>query len=464
MKIFRLPNNLENISSKDSIFEYREMKIVKLINKLLEKRQLPFKIEENSPLSIFGTDLFFTHYSTSPIIKDFNPIEILELFREFLVNYTSLPAFKTIHQDTSLNEALSEYVTAKLLQYFLENLHFEASLTSGKEREAIMQLIGFLTQSCSKCRNFNKEMSKLMKSFSKIRDKVVNAFQNAVNQAFREAQTLTTLLSYGTEVGGLKKGEELAKFIWEAYEKTRKDFVKHILKIAEELKTKIEPFQKVPKKYGRKGIGFARFTTTKKVEHARATELALPDEIFWEKLHTGFTTIEKFELSEGALYLLIDKSGSMSGFKTIWARAVALALLMKAKLKKMKFYLRFFDSITYDRLEKDLEILEAILQIYPSGGTNINKAILTAIEDIEKNKLSTKTNTLVIITDGVAPVDTPYLIERLKKINTRLYYIHVDFEPYNYNKNLKEVSIQTKGLSFVVTPTVENALEVIEIV
>jgi uncharacterized protein with von Willebrand factor type A (vWA) domain len=215
------------------------------------------------------------------------------------------------------------------------------------------------------------------------------------------------------------------------------------------------------KKKNKHGDEIAGYRLTKNVEKALPRELALPDEIFYYKLASnGFLSREMQSVEEGAYYILIDKSGSMSGEKTIWARAVALALLKLAKEKKRRYFLRFFDYTAYELLDdKDFEkLLKYILEVEANGGTSIDTALRTALEDLVKYKLSELTNTIIIITDGEDNVKTSS--EDFKKANTILVAVMIQ----GRNTSLEEIAKETGGECLKVEPGVDGALRLVKAV
>jgi len=187
-----------------------------------------------------------------------------------------------------------------------------------------------------------------------------------------------------------------------------------------------ERFTHIMKKLSRHGE-IHGYKTTSNPEHAIPRELALPDELFYAKLASGSLLSKQYRtVAEGATYVLLDKSGSMVGAKTIWARSVAVALLRQAKRKKREFYLRFFDYNVHKLLVNE-EAFEHLVTVESDGGTSIDTALKTAIEDLRK--LRDKTNTIVLITDGLDEVTvTP---EDLKRVNARLIVVHIGEDKEN---------------------------------
>ena len=123
--------------------------------------------------------------------------------------------------------------------------------------------------------------------------------------------------------------------------------------------------------------------------------LALPDELFWYRYATSTlpqleTRVEELE----RFIVMIDKSGSMHGRKTLWARAVALALAKLAHTQRIEAYCGFFDyevHRVYDLRREFPEALKAILCVVSEGDTSID----TALREADRYRA-----TIILITDG----------------------------------------------------------------
>jgi uncharacterized protein with von Willebrand factor type A (vWA) domain len=142
-------------------------------------------------------------------------------------------------------------------------------------------------------------------------------------------------------------------------------------------------------------------------------------------------------LSEGAYYILLDKSGSMyEGDKTVWSRSVALSLFKIAKMKNRKYFLRFFDNRPHELMDNPYDIINALLTIEANKGTCIETALITSIRDLKNTKLSSKTNTIIIITDGEDKINTDIVSRELSKIDVNIISVMIN----GYNEGLKKIS------------------------
>jgi len=180
------------------------------------------------------------------------------------------------------------------------------------------------------------------------------------------------------------------------------------------------------------------------VERLAPRSLTYPDELFYTRLAQRrlllYTKITKRE--PGGIYVLVDKSGSMSGEKMLWAKAVALALYMRALRLRREFSARFFDSQPYSlhslkkrpRVSEAVALFEYIARVKSSGGTDITRALLTALQDISLKKA--KESTIVLITDGIDRVTEKPIRLMLDKTKSKLVVVMVMGE----NKSLEKLA------------------------
>jgi uncharacterized protein with von Willebrand factor type A (vWA) domain len=182
------------------------------------------------------------------------------------------------------------------------------------------------------------------------------------------------------------------------------------------------------------------------IERVTASELALPYELFLVKFAERNLLLYRKVVNEdyGKFYVLLDKSGSMMGMKIIWAKAVALALAQRAVRERREFYLRFFDSIPYPPLyiskrvhgRDIIKLLEYIAKIRANGGTDITRAILTAVNDILSRPSTSKVSDIILITDGEDRVAMDTVRRALARANARLHTVMI----YGNNPGLRAVS------------------------
>ncbi|MEZ0393793.1 MAG: VWA domain-containing protein [Desulfurococcaceae archaeon] len=200
------------------------------------------------------------------------------------------------------------------------------------------------------------------------------------------------------------------------------------------------------------------------VERVATPSLVLPDELFYLKYVEGRLVIYEKALvtSRGPIYLLVDKSGSMDGPKMTWAKAVAIAMYMRALKESRELYFRFFDSVPYQlvsigkkpRAEAVAKFVDYVARVKGSGGTDISRALLTACSDIRAARVGSQSD-VVLITDGIDRVAEHAVSTCMKRANSRLVSVMIQGD----NRSLKKISWKYYA---VVKLDREDVLKVVE--
>ncbi len=417
-----MENNLINVTNRDFVYTLVLYRIAGHLPK-----DLKAIYDSCEHIQIIATDCYFLHYSLYPFLRGRNEDPILEEVRRYLSDYMGEERYQRIKMLTTLDDEMS--------------LIYSISLAKAILGKIMGKLLGEL------------ELAQIMDPDGRVRRKVGN-----VLRAMAEAGELGLILDIATEdaeeitknaneirelIGGKKAGKEAGTFrkiLDLAEHMLYVKFMKDVVTMSKRLVQHVPKASKILKRRGRFGDELSGYALTKKVERALPREMALPDELFLKKLTgEGFLMKEKLSVAEGAYYLLIDKSGSMHGEKTVWARSVAMALYRMSMTKRRRYFLRFFDTRLYppDRpLDDPEDIVDAILKVKSNGGTDITNAISTALKDLMERGLSDYTNTIVIITDGEDVVQD--LSKDLKKANASLVSVMIQGE----NETLRALSDQ----------------------
>jgi len=405
-------NNLINITNEDFIYQLISQRIEGYLPKDLQE---VYRVCDQ--IKFIATDCYFLHYSLYPFLRSKNEDEVLEEARKFLQGYISDERYQRIKMLTTLDDemslaysiALAKAIIGKVLGILrLEfenpfgNMRFYVSyaLTSMVEGGEIPVVLDYATEYAEE----------IVKNANDVRELIGGK-------------------KAGKEEGTFKKVLDLAEHM--LYVK----FMRDVVSFSKRLFSHIPKATYIMKRRGRFGDELSGYSLTKRADRALVRELALPDELFLKKLSgEGFLTKEKLSIAEGAYYILVDKSGSMHGEKTIWARSVALAIYRMASVKRRRYFLRFFDKKTHQLLSDPHDVVDAILKVQSNGGTDITNALKTAIRDLIERGLSDLTNTVVIITDGEDVVED--LSRDLKKANANLISVMIQGE----NQTLKDIS------------------------
>ena len=159
------------------------------------------------------------------------------------------------------------------------------------------------------------------------------------------------------------------------------------------------------------------------------TQYAYDDDVFMQKLVKKELLIRDYQarrLKKQVLYILVDISGSMSGTKNIYACGVSVAFIRQSLKEGSTYFLRFFDSSPHDmhtvKSKADAEKLEDMLlkQPFSGGGTNIQAAVLKAVDDITKSPENFEKAEIMIISDGEDRVSLDKEMLKGVKIHTTI--------------------------------------------
>ena len=467
-------NNLVNITTKDFVYRVKAEELSRYFTTAFQNwaegekfLSLYYLIPQ---FKVIATDAYYTHYSVVPLIRSReNPDKLLEDVRKFMSEYVDSDDYKRIKPLTTLNDDMSKIYALALVKAIIMRVRDKLNEKRHSEKlDKLEQLFRNIINSGGEDQLY-RGTYKLDQESQKIVNEVVNAIKNDVNmdmvmaQAVKEAENATENADAIRKlVGGREAGKEPGTFqkllnltleaLWNV------DF-KSMVVTAGRIADSLPHFVSITKERDKHGDELFGYRTTRKPWEAIARDLALPDEIFEAKLMSnGLLSREKVVTKEGAYYVIIDKSGSMAGEKTRWARSVALALFKLARIKRRKFFLRFFDTEVYpdEPITDPYEIIEHIVKVESNGGTSIDNALMTALNDLRERGLSEYTNTIIIITDGEDDVTTKP--ELFRENGASLVAIMIDGQ----NFNLKRIAEATGGKYMHARPDREGALKVIE--
>lgn len=143
------------------------------------------------------------------------------------------------------------------------------------------------------------------------------------------------------------------------------------------------------------------------------------------------------KIARGGIIYCHDGSGSMSGEREIWAKAIGLALLHVAKKQKRSFYgiqfgsaheIRIDDFRDTNKITPDKVIDFA--EFFFNGGTDFQSPLKHALEilDREHREFGAVQADIVFATDGAAPISDKFmhdLKEKQKKLDFKIWGIQI---------------------------------------
>ncbi len=119
----------------------------------------------------------------------------------------------------------------------------------------------------------------------------------------------------------------------------------------------------------------------------------------------------------GPMIVLIDGSGSMSGERDVWAKALALSLFEMARRQRRKFVAVSFSSgeaplrpFTFEAPLRPSDLV-AFAEYFPGGGTDFVAPLRYALERLRESRY--RRGDVVLVTDGACQVPEAWLEEFL---------------------------------------------------
>ena len=462
-------NNLLNIRYEDTAYR----SVMSRILDNIDDKEVKELAEAVAELPIIATDDYFLHYSVIPRLVAENNNDILgkalEIQKKYVESddYRRIKTLTTLDDDLSMIHAIS--LTKKIVEVIKKELEKQPPQGGGRQGQQGMnqlqqlrQLMQQLQQLQQSGRGGTAVRQQLQQIKQQIRQMISNAMKNLssqqVKKILKDVNKQTENAKKLKDIGVGKNPGEFKKLLNLSEKIMNVKMYDEIITYGRKLYESMTRFTHIKKEIARFGDELRGYTVTRRVERALPRELALPEELVLLKLASqGLLAREKVTVKEGAFYVLIDKSGSMMGEKTVWARSVALALYMLAKRKRRKYFLRFFDTRVYPEkpITNPAEAIEYILTIESNGGTSIDTALETAIKDLRE--LKEYTNTIIIITDGEDHVATKP--EQLLRENITLIAVMIQ----GHNESLKQLAEKTKGMYTTAVLTPDGALAILRL-
>jgi uncharacterized protein with von Willebrand factor type A (vWA) domain len=355
-------SNINGIDSSSSVYRITKERIVRRVNLDVDKNTA-----EN--IKTAASDIYFLFYSELVTVKtEKNRNEFMEKVRSKMNYIKDTEDFKKAKTYSHLNDRLSMLYSVNFMKSLNERAKNNAA---GNENSAMdTENIEKSMETASKKMEIANEIEKLVK------DKTPGG-----NRGKIENLSVESLIDLTDEAMKVENADK-------------------ILAMANKLIDIMPRYTKKMKAFSNTGE-LAGYYKTRHISNVLSRELAMPDEIFYSRIINGFTGKEKRLVSQGAYYVLLDKSGSMyEGDKTLWSRSVALALFRISRKRGSKYFFRFFDNKPHDLLNTPFEIVENILTVEANKGTCIECALKTALMDLKNKKIAGEANTIILITDG----------------------------------------------------------------
>jgi uncharacterized protein YegL len=402
--------NVKNPHENDDLFK----EFVLMTDALIKKPTNRHKIVSGD---IFAS-LYLPHY----FFRFKNDDEKLEVVRTALVNnYMEIEQLRSSTVDDLLTSSVDTVIIYNHIAKSLDEL--EHTNNKDKIQQISHEIEKGITQAASKCKFINNALKNNM--IRQMISREMNSEKDRINMNNGE-ENKEDSNTYDRKPGILRFIDTLTNLNVD---------LNVLLKIVEKGTEFFNKLNDSPH-----GTYNSYRITSSILDAIKIPKNFIDDEITEIKmLNRSFITFAKKSNIDG-YYILLDKSGSMGGEKIMNARAIAFALGLLAKQRKLKFMFRFFDDNVYDRIDKlTLENLAKIGSVDADGGTCISCALNKALEDLR----NMKEFVIIIITDGEDEFDIEPLANAIKNGKHKLISVLIGNESFH---NLTQLTKKVDGV------------------
>ena len=412
---------IRGVKLEDPPTKYRAERIISLLRKLMpDSSSEPDFLDEDLAISIY-----YALFLPFPILREPEKRDPKELTKYSLISaLLSSSNLREVKRYTVADSTTSTVVSAVFLETIVEELQ-KAGQPQG----------GDMNTKQEQSAPFGEPRSS---DFSNLVDKALESVKDVAKQA-KEITNLAMKFAAGN--ASMLSLDDVIQDVINLAKNTNVKAILEVLKLIEETDAYIR-VRKIPSPRGE----LEGYELGNDVEKIVPSELALPKELFLVKYAERNLLLYRKVVSRdyGKFYILLDKSGSMMGLKIIWAKAVALALAQRAVRERREFYVRFFDSIPYPPIHisrrihgRDvIKLLEYLARIRANGGTDITRAILTAVDDIVSTTPRSRVSDIILITDGEDREAIDMVRKGLARANARLHTVMI----HGNNPDLRAIS------------------------
>ncbi|RLI03282.1 hypothetical protein DRO30_01360 [Candidatus Bathyarchaeota archaeon] len=394
-----------------------------------------------------------------PMSAEFNKILIEQMLQ------TS--EYKRLHALTRLDEFSSAMGVVSFGQKILVEIPQEEKERQQKiyeleykleDLKVTFQTLKDLFKKSPKSKKLAKQLTKCRKQISQVKKQLSNIpksklskgqlrrlARKACDKAREETEKLQDMLAWGTEPGQLQRLPVEEKIqIAQRIQNSRK--LRKIAEIAGRFQRLALHKQQTKVTHGRDevvdvemGNDLARVLPSEIVMLTNSKTKLLFYKKFVEKQLSQYKLEGLEKLAKGAVVCCVDNSGSMSGSKEIWSKAVMLGLLTIARHQKRPFAVIHFGSKNecqswlFPKANPEPHVLLEILEFFFNGGTDFERPLDEAIAVItDKSNPTFQKADVIFITDGECQVSDAFLAQFLtfkKRLEFSVYSILIGGYP-----------------------------------
>lgn len=454
-------------------------------------------------------DIWSSVFKFSPELR--NPEEILPshiLNHELINKETQLPLYKELRVHTRLNDINSALATVTIASKLAEELKQEQTDEINKMLELEKQLNQQLnsaetykdmaqhsqnnnikTQNLTKASAHQTNANNILNQLTQLKQQVQHQVQNsnlkkiirvATESALNEVQEADSILSaWGIEPGTLQhlpidKKLSLVNSLRTGKFKRMAEAIGRMRRFA---------INKQKTKFNQSNEEICDISFGNDISRLIPSELMLLNNPqtkldfkrrFAEGKLMQYELRGKERLNKGPIIACIDNSGSMSGDREIWSKAVALALLEIARMQKRDFTCihfgsrndnliddKYSDELVITILKNEQNISEKIIQVastFIGGGTDFETPLTKSLEIIETSTFNKAD--IIFITDGSCDVSDEWLTNFLTKKKEKEFNIYSILIHSNETWCLEKFSNEIIPVSQMLDTEIEKVMEI----
>lgn len=407
-----------NLDTSKPHIRYRGERVLNLYRRLTQ-------LQRGNESKQLAAEIFYSFYLPYPILSEEPPSHDDE---EFIFRYNVIKAMLQSERYLEVKKFTTVDVTTSMVAsaVFMYNLMREL----GRRRQGRGRSGGGASARSGQARGAADE----------LRDAVERSLES-IKKTVENAKKISQFVAgMGAGTGSAFSMENLAYHVLKLAENTHVELLLNYLSTIEDAAAKVTRRTTVSVRGEISG-----YTLGSHLERVVPHEFSYPRIMFYVKLVESQLLLYEKRLPEdvGAIYVLLDKSGSMVGRKILWAKAVALALAKRAIAERRPFVARFFDSIPHPPIVikpkmksgDAIKLLEYMARVSAVGGTDITRALIAATEDI-RSRILRGLSDIVLITDGEDRIAVEVVRRHLSRSRSNLLTVMIQ----GSNPDLKNLS------------------------
>lgn len=357
--------------------------------------------------TVVGADMFNSLYQYTPEISEKAKDDHRAAWIRKIIDTST---FTELHTATQGDETLAAVGAINLRQQFEQD---ETTRELQKKIEQLTKVNEQIKESQDKSWNSGNAIDSEYGSMLNKRDALEQEVdqmlddKNTMRAIRRQMQSTTEDLKNAQQIasGWSNENATISQILFDPANKIKADNVRNIMKLAGRMRQVISAQRAKRPTAAPQRVSIELGDDLSRLVPTELGVLADPnlENLFYKRyMERGLTLVKRDEnprLGKGAFIICIDESGSMSGAKNEWSKAIAYALCQQAHIEKRPFGAIAFSNQHSQReiFHPELPDMLTWLGMFFGGGTNFEQPLTDAMKMI---KASMPDADIIFITDG----------------------------------------------------------------